>query len=91
MIGDDWEILDHTRSADLSDVGAPDYLATTVVSAEGSEYLVLAERNSLGNPTVRFDADCSAVDHEQTGPLPLEYCRRLAINRRRQRTEGTDQ
>lgn len=63
----------------------------TAVDAEGATRLVLAHRASLGDPRVRFDADCSTVDHEQAGPLPLEYVRRLTVSRRRQRTEGTDQ
>lgn len=86
---DDWEILD--RAVTLGDVGLTDYVAATAVSADGSTHLLLARRDRLGDETARYDAACSTVEHEQPGPLPLEYCRRLTICRRRQRTEGTDQ
>ncbi|WP_136245861.1 hypothetical protein [Mycobacterium intracellulare] len=87
--GDCWDLIENAVS--LDDVGSADYFAATAVDTDGAKHLVLAHRGSLGDSTVRFDAGCSGIDHEQTGPLPLEYCRRLAISRRRQRTEGTDQ
>ncbi|ORV61483.1 hypothetical protein AWC03_09800 [Mycobacterium europaeum] len=87
--GDDWDLIAHSVS--LGDVGLTDYLAATAVSADGSAYLLLARRDRLGDDTARYDADCSDIEHEQTGPLPLEYVRRITISRRRQRTEGADQ
>lgn len=89
MMGDDWDLID--KAVSLDDVGSPGYMAAVTVDADGTKHLVLAHRESLGDATARFDADCAHVDHEQTGPLPLEYCRRLTISRRRQRIEGTDQ
>lgn len=89
MTGDEWDLIDNAVS--LDDVGAPDYMAAVVVDAEGTKHLVLAHRKFLGDSTARFDAECSSIEHEQLGALPLEYCRRLTISRRRQRTEGTDQ
>ncbi|BCP00703.1 hypothetical protein [Mycobacterium intracellulare] len=86
----DQNLIDNTRSRCLCEIGCA-YIAATAVDIDGCEHLVLARRDSLGDPTVRYDADCSDIDHEQTGPLPLEYVRRLTISRRRQRIEGTDQ
>lgn len=87
--GDDWDLIAY--AVNLDDVGAPDYMAAVAVDAEGAKHLVLAHRKSLGDSTARFDTECSSVEHEQPGALPLKYCRRLTISQRRQRIEGTDQ
>jgi hypothetical protein len=63
-------IIDPDRTACLCDLGRPEYLAATAVAADGSEHLVLARCDALGDENVRYDPTCSAVRHEQTGPLP---------------------
>ena len=73
-------ITDSRRATCLCDAGAPDYVATVAVDSDGCEHLVLAERYSIGDEHVRYDATCRDVPHEQTGPLPLEYVRRLMIS-----------
>jgi hypothetical protein len=72
-------IVDGSRTRCLCDVGSPGYLAVTAVAADGTEHLVLAESDSLGEGGARYDAACSDVAHEQAGPLPLEYVRRVTI------------
>jgi hypothetical protein len=37
MTDDNWGIIDGARTAELFDVGAPEYAAATVVGAEGGE------------------------------------------------------
>lgn len=61
MIDDDLNLIDPRRSAELGDVGAPDYTAATVVSADGSTHLVLARRDALGAGGGKYDSDCSDV------------------------------
>ena len=85
MPGDDWEILDPRRTVGLGDVGSPDHLAATVVSADGAAHLVLARRDALNDPNVRCDATCSDTPHEQLGQLPLEFVKRITITRRNRR------
>jgi hypothetical protein len=78
-------LIDHDRTACLCDVGQTDYLAATVVTADGSAHLILAQRDAIGDERVRFDATCSDVDHEQLGALPLETVRRITISGRMNR------
>jgi hypothetical protein len=86
MPDDDSYLIDDRRSACLCDHGSR-YTAATAVAADGSEHLVLAQHDAIGNTDVRYDADCIDVDHEQPGELPLDYVRRIAIaGRKRKRT-----
>ncbi|MGF2945834.1 hypothetical protein [Mycobacterium sp. Lab-001] len=85
---DYFDLPDRARCVGLGDVGLPDYAAATVIGSDGATHFVLAQGRALGDPDVRYDAECCDVAHEQSGPLPLEYIRRLTISRRRQRTEG---
>jgi hypothetical protein len=55
-------------------------VAATAVDVDGQTHLVLAERDSIGDDSVRYDAGCTAVAHEQLGPLPLETLLRIKIN-----------
>lgn len=71
--------IDSARSACLCDVGCTTYLAATTVDTDGQVNLVLAERNSIGDETVRYDANCPAVAHEQPGPLPPRWRDRVAL------------
>lgn len=79
---DDMELLDFAGSACLCDIGGGEYIAAVAVGADGEQRLVLAERGSVGDEAVRYDPTCSEATHEQLGPLPLEYVRRLTISRR---------
>jgi hypothetical protein len=76
-------LIDCARTTCLCDVGQPDYIAATAISADGAEHLVLAERDAINAEDARYDSTCSAVAHEQTGPLPLEFVRRLTAVARR--------
>jgi hypothetical protein len=77
--------IDLARSACLCDVGSAGYLLAVVIGPDGAEYVQLAEKESIGNPAVGCDPTCSAIAHEQTGPLPLEFVRRITISRRTNR------
>jgi hypothetical protein len=66
----------------LCDVGQPDYLAAVIVTPEGTEHLLLAERQAIGDETVCFAATCPDIHHEQLGKLPLEYAGRITVSRR---------
>lgn len=83
MTGDDFDVPDACRSAALADVGLPGYVAAVTVDCDGQEHFVLAHGAALGDPTVRYDADCADVAHEQLGELPVEYWRRITIASRR--------
>jgi hypothetical protein len=74
-------IIDHNRSTCLCDTGC-NYIAATVIDADGTEYLMLLRQDQVGRSAV-YDAGCSTVGHEQTGALPLEYVQRITISRRR--------
>jgi hypothetical protein len=78
----DAHLIDERRSACLCDIGGGGYLAAVAVAADGSEHLVVAEFESMGDETVRYDGSCAAVVHEQLGVLPLETALRLTINQR---------
>ena len=68
--------IDDERSASLRDVGSPDYVACTLVNADGEEVLAL-----IYAPSVETDGDGPCVPmswratapHELTGRLPRAY------------------
>jgi hypothetical protein len=66
-------LLDETRSACLCDQGLPEYLAAVAVSPDGTEHLVLVERDSLGDDDVVYDSNCRNARHEGLGKLPREF------------------
>jgi hypothetical protein len=78
-------IVDDSRTRCLCDVGRDDYIAATAVAADGSEHLVLASCDALGDDNVTYDPMCTDVAHEQLGELPLEYARRITVSRRTHR------
>ncbi len=82
---DDLDLIDPARSARLYDVGLPGFIAATAIGADGETHLVLAHGDALGDPTVRYDPDTLDALHEQRGPLPLEYVRRVTITSRTHR------
>ena len=82
---DNANLIDDHHTVCLCDVGRPDYLAAVCVAADGTTHLILAERDSINVDTVRYDRTCAAVAHEQTGPLPIEFVRRITVSRRAHR------
>jgi hypothetical protein len=91
MTDDDGALIDPHRSACLCDQGAPDLIAATVVDCGGHIRLVLVRRDRLGDPTARYDPATPDAVHEQLGPLPLDFARRLTIASRRLRRRELDQ
>jgi hypothetical protein len=82
--GDEVDAIDAARSATLADVGSPDYLAVTLITATGETRFALARRDKVGDLTARYDDSCPDAPHEADGLLPLEYLRRITTNRRRE-------
>jgi hypothetical protein len=85
MTNADASLIDDARTRCLCDVGRDDYIAATAVAADGSEHLVLARCDALGDENVRYDPTCAHVSHEQLGPLSLEFVRRITAARRAHR------
>jgi hypothetical protein len=83
-------LVDPRRSTSLCDVGQPDYLAAVIVTSEGTEHLLLAERKAIGDETVCFAATCPDIHHEQLGKLPAEYARRITVSRPTPKGNPTD-
>jgi hypothetical protein len=71
-------IVDRAHTANLADVGSAGYEAATVVDHNGDSHLALVLRSAVGNLASVYDADCSAVAHEQTGPVDPQTARRIA-------------
>jgi hypothetical protein len=76
-------LIDDERTACLCDVGQPDYWAAVCVTASGEDVLWLVSVEELNAEHPR----CGSGEqlHDQLGPLPLEYVRRLTITRRTHR------
>src|SRR5262249_25882299 len=80
--------VDLDRSVCLCAAGEPDYLAATMVDADGVTHLVLVDRGSLGDRAVTFAPGCPQAVHEQLGALPLEVLCRIVIAARRHGEPG---
>lgn len=81
MSDDNTDIIDNHHTACLCDVGQPDYIAATAVSADGQAHLVLARVDSLGDEQVRYDPMRVASNNEHArylgaGLLLVPRCRR---------------
>lgn len=72
-------LIDPQRTVWLGDVGQTGYFAATAVAADGSEHLVLAQRDAIGNTSARYDSGCVDVAHEQLGALPELWRYRTAL------------
>jgi hypothetical protein len=81
-VNDNANLIDDSRTRCLCDVGRDDYVAATAVAPDGSEHLLLARCDAIGDLDVRYDPTCSGVVHEQLGALPIEIVRRITISRR---------
>jgi hypothetical protein len=72
------QMIDPDRSCCLCGAGAPEYIAATTVSPDGSENLVLVRWDALGDDETVYDASCWDVAHERTtGPLPANVLERI--------------
>jgi hypothetical protein len=71
------DLLDETRSACLGDVGAPEYIAATVVSGDGTETYLLALADAINDGQTLYDRHCLDAGHEQDGPLPIDVWLRI--------------
>jgi len=67
--------LDRQRSAPLWDVGAPGYLAAVGVDPDGEDVLALVSEEHLN--VENAPQGCADQPHEQTGPLPAVWRRRI--------------
>ncbi len=81
---DDASLVDPVRSVHLYDVGGPGYLAATAIQPDGDTHYVIARLNRLGEEEP-YRPTCPEVEHEQTGALPLEFVKRIAVAQRRRR------
>jgi hypothetical protein len=79
------DFIDPDRAVCLCDVGSADYLAAVSIGPDGDQRLILAQRDAIGDPDVRYDPLCSGVAHEQVGPLPLATVRRITVSSRTHR------
>lgn len=75
-------LVDDARSCCLCDVGGPGLIATVALDSDGTEHLVLADRDRIGDDTARVDTSCQTVEHEQVGQLPIDFVRRITVSRR---------
>lgn len=75
--------VDYDRSACLCDQGGAPYVAVTAVSDDGSTHYVLVDWPRITDSHYR--PDCPSAPHEQDGPLPIEYVRRLTVAARTHR------
>jgi hypothetical protein len=78
--------IDLDRTVCLCDAGQPAYLAATAIDAYSGPQLLLAGRDTIGDPAVTYDPRCPRADHEQSGALPIDVVRRVAIATRRNRS-----
>lgn len=76
---DEVNLIDPDRSAYLCSEGGHGYMAVTAMAGDGSEHLVLAEIDGIGDLTARYDPACTGVTHEQSGPLPTTWLHRVAL------------
>lgn len=63
-------LIDPERTVFLCGAGQPGYLAATVVAPDGTEHLVLAQYDAIGDHGARYDSSCVDIVHEQLGALP---------------------
>lgn len=85
--GDEVDAIHAARSVALTDVGSPDYLAVTLITAAGETRFALARRDKVGDLTARYDDSCPDAPHEVDGLLPLEYIQRITTSQRLRRRE----
>ena len=78
MSTDQGEFIDYDRTTCLCDVGAPEYLAATLVTRDGQTRLVLVHEQLIGDAQPGYDPDCRGASHEQPGRLPGYWVNRIA-------------
>jgi hypothetical protein len=67
------------------DTALPGYAAVEAVDTCGATHYLLALVDAIGDEHIRYDPTCSDVIHDQLGPLPLEFVRRITISQRTHR------
>ena len=60
-------------------------MACVLVAVDGSQDLVLVDWELIGDGQHTYNRTTPEAIHEQTGPLPLEFVRRITISRRTHR------
>jgi hypothetical protein len=73
-------LVDLARTTCLCDVGAPGLWAAVAVAPDGTDHLLVADLDSLGDERVRYDAACAAIAHDQLGPLPATWRARVELS-----------
>lgn len=71
--------IDPARCVCLCQDGAPGLWAAVAVASDGTEHLLLAERDSLGDESVRYDSTCADAVHENLGLLPYHWRARVQL------------
>jgi hypothetical protein len=77
--------IDNARSACLCGEGGGPYVAAVLVAADGRQDLVLVHEELIGDDAHSYNHTTPEAAHEQAGPLPLEFVRRITISRRTHR------
>jgi len=85
MTDDDVLLIDPHRQRCLCDVGAPGFRVAVAVDADGEQHLLLADVDRIGDETALVNTSCPSASHDQLGPLPLEFTRRLTVSLRTHR------
>jgi hypothetical protein len=75
--GGDVAAIYWSRSQTLCDVGGDGYLAAAVIGPDGVEYPLVVDFALIGDPDVTFNPNCPDAPHEQVGPLPAPWRRRI--------------
>jgi hypothetical protein len=70
--------IDYERTCCLCDTGHT-YAAAVVVTEDGTEDFLLIEHAAVNKRG--YNRDCLDAPHEQVGPLPIEFVRRITISR----------
>lgn len=63
-------LIDPQRSVCLCNEGAEGHRISVALNAAGDEHFVVILDAAVNDVSVRYDAACTAVAHEQLGPLP---------------------
>ena len=78
MTDTDGGFIDGARTVSLHDQGGINLLAATVIGWDFS-CLAILDADHFHDGTPMVDPHCREVGHEQTGKLPIEFVKRIAI------------
>jgi hypothetical protein len=79
---DNRSYIDNRASACLCDVGLPSYVAAVLVAGDGRQDLVLVDQELIGDGQHTYNHTTPEAAHDQLGPLPLEFVRRITVSSR---------